>query len=170
MNIKKHFGFIVMVTVIGFMVIGCTTTDFKSNLAGEYNLIPKIAGKNFIVLGLVSVHATETVTVSPLALQTTIMGESVTFDLLLQEAVKLYPTVSDIINVRIDKHDRGTRGPFTWLTGRIATIDYFGNALAIKYTDDALEEARDPLPGRQRGLPGGDSGGFLDSIFGLLGG
>jgi len=159
-NKRTMFGIIALVAVSGLMVVSCITTDLKSNMAGEYNLIPKIAGKDFDVLGLVSAQATETVVVSPLRIQTTVTGERVTFDLLLQEAKTQYPGVSDIINVRIDKIDKGTRGLFTWLTGGTTTAEYFGNALAIKYTK-ALDEARDPLEGRNGGLPSGgvDIGG-----------
>ena len=166
-NLFKYPGFIVIVMVIEFFAVSCTTTDFKSNLAGEYNLLPKIAGKNFLVLGLVSVSATETRVTSPLSLQTTITGESVTFDLLMKEAQNLYPDVTDIINVRIDKNDNGTRGVFTWLIGGTTTIIYYGNALAIKYTPEALEEVSKALEGRSSDLSGNISGqSFLDKIFG----
>jgi hypothetical protein len=158
----------VIVLVFGFVVVGCTTTDLKSNLAGEYNLIPKIAGKDFEVLGLVSAQTSETVVVTPFRIQTTISGERVTFDLLLQEAKNLYPGVSDIINVRIDKVDKGTTGPFVWLTGYSATVEYFGNALAIRYTA-ALDEVRDPLSGKSGSLPSGGAGSGFDGVVEKLG-
>jgi len=161
----KFFGIIAVVVVIGFLA-GCTTTNLKSNLAGEYNMIPKIAGKDFNVIGLVSVSATEKTVVTPLHLTKDITGERVTFDLLLQEAKKLYPDVSDIINVRIDRVDQSKRSVFDFFTGYDRTIQYFGNALAVKYTT-ALEEVRDPLKGKTGQLPDGESGGGL---LGALGG
>jgi len=116
----RFFGIISVVAVIGLLA-GCTTTDLKSNLIGEYNLIPKIASKDFDVLGLVSVTATEKITVTPFGLTKEITGERVTFDLLLQEAKNLYPDVSDIINVRIDRIDQSKTSVFDFLMGYTRT-------------------------------------------------
>jgi len=167
-NTFKLLGIIALTAVIGFMVVGCTTTDLKSAMHGEYNLIPKIAGKDFVALGLVSVKTTETIVIDPLSINTTITGERVNYDLLLQAAKELYPEVTDIINVRIDKVHKGTESPFTWLIGGTTTIDYYGNALAIRYTE-ALDEVRDPLGGKSRNLPSDSSGGnLLDRLFDLF--
>jgi len=157
-NTFKLLGIIALAAIIGFTAVSCTTTDLKNTMHGEYNMIPKIAGKDFDSLGLVSTKTTETVVVSFLSFNTTITGERVNYDLLLQEAKKLYPEVTDIINVRIDKVYKGTNSPFFWLTGGTTTVDYYGNALAIKYTK-ALDEARDPLGGRNDRIPGGGAGG-----------
>jgi len=152
---------------LALTLVGCTSTDVKSNLVGEYNLIPKIAGKDFVVLGLVSVNAEETTSVSPLHLVTTKKGEAVTFDLLLQKAKELYPDVSDIINVRIDQVDQSKTGLLDFLTGSKKTVKYVGNALAVKYTD-ALQEVQDPLAGKGSALPGGSSTGEKKGLFGLF--
>ena len=158
MRNTKLLGIAALAVVIGFMTVGCKTTDLKNNMHGEYNMIPKIAGKDFDVLGIVSTKTMETVHISFLSLETKTTGERVNFDLLLQEAKKLYPGVSDIINVRIDKTEKGTRSPFSWLFGGTTTVEYFGNAIAIRYTK-ALDEVRDPLGGKNGTLPSGNSGG-----------
>jgi len=159
--------------VVTFSALGCSSTNLKTNMTGEYNLIPKIAGKDFEVLGLVSVKTTEVKTKSPLYLSINHEGERVTFDSLIQEARARYPNVSDIINVRIDKTYKGKRTLIDWLTGSETTIEYAGTALAIRYTT-ALQEQRDPLEGRSGTLPGGfsgssDSSSFIDTIRGLFG-
>ena len=165
MRNTKLLGIAALAVVIGFMTVGCKTTDLKNNMHGEYNMIPKIAGKDFDVLGIVSTKTMETVHISFLSLETKTTGERVNFDLLLQEAKKLYPGVSDIINVRIDRIEKGTKSPFTWLIGGTTTIEYFGNAIAIKYTS-ALDEVRDPLGGKSGSLPssGGASGGGSSAL------
>jgi hypothetical protein len=167
-NFTKRFGVIAMAAVIGFMTFGCTTTDLKTNMAGEYNKIPKIAGKDFDILGHITVTATETVVVSALSLETTVTGERITYDMLLQEAKKVYPGYSDIINIRIDKIEKGKKGPFLWLTGGTTTVDYLGNALAIRYTK-ALDEGHWPVWGDNGDLPRGGAGDsivdkFLDMV------
>jgi hypothetical protein len=168
-NTFKCLGIIALVAVIGFMATGCsTTTDLKSNMVGEYNLIPKIAGKDFVVLGLVSVNTRVVETTSPLKITNSTQGERITFDRLLQEARTRYPDVSDIINVRVDKVDRSRKGTFDFFTGTTTTTEYFGNALAIRYTD-ALPEGETPIPGSSGTLPGGvsgtsGSGSFLSTL------
>jgi hypothetical protein len=174
-KLLKILGIAAFITVISFITVGCTTTtDLKTNLAGEYNLIPKIAGKDFVPLGLVSVSSTVVETVSPFRFTVTTEGERITFDMLLQEARRLYPDVSDIINVRIDRRNVSTKRWFLdFFTGTTTTSRYYGNALAVRYTN-ALEEVREPLEGRQGALPGGTSGansggGFLSNLP-LIGG
>jgi hypothetical protein len=163
----KLFVIIALVMVIGFLT-GCTTTNLKSNLGGEYNMIP-IARKDFTILGLVNVTATENLIVAPLHLSRDITGERVTFDLLLQEAKRLYPDVSDIINVRIDRIDNSRTSLFHFFTGYNKTVQYLGNAIAVKYTTAVDSNG----PGESRTLGGGYSGvsgrgffGFLNGFFG----
>jgi len=160
-NTFKLLWIMALLAVIG-LLMGCTTTtDLKSNMIGEYNMIPKIASKDFNVIGLVSVTATENLIVTSLGMTKEITGERVTFDLLLKEAKRLYPDVSDIINVRIDRVDQSKRSIIDFLTGYNRTIIYYGNALAVKYTT-ALE---DNLPGKSGKLPSGD-GGLLGGLLG----
>jgi hypothetical protein len=133
-------------------LVGCTSTDVKSNVAGDYNLIPKIASKDFAALGIVSVSTIEMEIISPFHFTTEKSGEKITYDLFLQEARRLYPETSDIINVRIDRIDQNKKTFFDFLIGSTRIVKYIGNALAIKYTD-SLEEVRDPLAGRNDILP-----------------
>ena len=133
-------------------LVGCTSTDVKSNVVGDYNLIPKIASKNFVPLGLVSVSAIEMEIISPFHVMKDVKGEKITYDLFLQEARLLYPETSDIINVRIDRVDQNRKTFFDFIIGSTRIVKYIGNALAIKYTD-SLEEVRDPLGGRNNILP-----------------
>jgi len=156
----RFIGLIVIVAAIGFLMGCTTTTDLKSNMIGEYNMIPKIASKDFSPIGVVSVTATEKLVVTPFGMTKEITGERVTFDLLLKEAKRLYPDVSDIINVRIDRVDQSKRSIIDFFTGYDRTITYYGNALAVKYTT-AIE---DNLSGKSGKLPSGDGG-----LFGLLG-
>jgi hypothetical protein len=161
------FRVIPVLATIGILM-GCTSTNLKTNSGGEYNMIP-LAGKDFNILGLVTVTATEKINVAPLYLAMEITGERVTFDLLLQEAKKLYPDLSDIINVRIDRVDQSRTSLFDFFTGYDRTIQYLGNAIAVKYTN-AVEGSG---PGAYGNLPsGGDfsispgsRGGFL-RLFG----
>ena len=131
---------------------GCTSTDVKSNVVGDYNLIPKIASKDFVALGLVSISTIEMEIISPFHFITEKSGEKITYDLFLHEARILYPETSDIINVRIDRIDQNRKTFFDFVIGSTRIVRYIGNALAIKYTD-ALEEVRDPLVGRNDILP-----------------
>jgi hypothetical protein len=152
--IKRRFIVIMLcaMAVLGFLLAGCTSTDIKSNVAGEYSLITKIASKDFIPLGFISVTATETVIISPLHFTKEMLGERVTFDLLLKEAMRLYPETSDIINIRIDRIDQNKTTLVDFFIGSTRTVKYIGNALAIKYTD-ALEEVREPSGARTDTLP-----------------
>jgi len=151
---KRRFltGILRVTLVFALTLTGCTTTDVKSNVVGDYNLIPKIASKDFTALGLVSVSAIEALTYSPFHLAKEMSGEKITFDLFLQEARRLYPETSDIINIRIDRIDQSKTTFFDFIIGSTKIVKYIGNALAVKYTD-SLEEVREPLGGRNDILP-----------------
>jgi len=145
-------GMFCLVLVFAFLVTGCTTTNLKTNIAGEYNMIPKIASKDFVVLGLVSVNTSVVESTSAFRLNSSVEGERITFDRLLQEARRLYPDVSDIINVRVDRVVRGKTSLLDFFTGSSRTVEYLGNALAIRYTG-ALSEGETPISGRTNTLP-----------------
>jgi len=157
----KFFRIVSVLALIGILM-GCTSTDLKTNSGGEYNMIP-LAGKDFVILGLVTVTATEKIKVAPLYLAKEITGERITFDLLLQEAKKLYPDLSDIINVRIDRVDQSRTSLFDFFIGYDRTIQYLGNAIAVKYTT-AVESSG---PGGYGNLP---SGGNINAFTGSRGG
>ena len=151
---RKWFltGMLCVALAYAFTVVGCTSTDIKSNVVGEYNLITKISSKDFVPLGIISVSATETEIISPFHFMKEVSGEKVSFDLLLQEAKGIYPDASDITNIRIDRIDQNKKTFFDFFIGSTKTVKYIGTALAIKYTD-ALEEVREPLEGRTDTLP-----------------
>ena len=149
---KRRLPAGILCAAFALALVGCTSTDVKSNVVGDYNLIPKIASKDFVSLGLVSVSTIEMEIISPFHFVTEKTGEKITYDLFLQEARVLYPDTSDIINVRIDRIDQNKKTFFDFLIGSTRIVKYIGNALAIKYTD-SLEEVRDPLMGRNDILP-----------------
>ncbi|MCL2209397.1 MAG: hypothetical protein FWC19_04715 [Treponema sp.] len=176
--IKNRFfkGMLCVLLVFGFITVSCTTSvDVKSNLAGEYNMIPKIAGKDFIILGHVNIKTQVEYSVSPFRFVTKTEGERVTFDTLINEARRLYPNASDIINVRIDTVDKSSSiSPFfiEFFTGKHSTIEYYANALVIQYTT-SLPEGESPISGDTGTIPSGTTSGekkgFLNSIFGVFG-
>jgi hypothetical protein len=149
---KRRLPASMLCAVLALAFAGCTSTDVKSNVVGDYNLIPKIASKDFVALGLVSISTIEMEIISPFHFITEKSGEKITYDLFLQEARVLYPETSDIINVRIDRVDQNRKTFFDFIIGSTRIVKYIGNALAIKYTD-SLEEVRDPLGGRNDVLP-----------------
>jgi len=110
----------------------CTTTDYSANMSGASDYAT-IAVKDFVTLGIVTVHATEIHHSSPFGFKKRIEGSKVTFTDLMQEAAKL--EADDIINVRIDTNANYTRSIFDWLFGWTRTYTHIGTALAIKYTD-----------------------------------
>jgi hypothetical protein len=174
MTMKKMFlGMLCMLLVFAF--VGCTTSvDVKSNFAGEYNMIPKIAGKDFTVLGIVSLNTKEEYRVSPFSFTKRSEGERVTFDALMKEARSRYPNVSDIINVRIDVVNKSSKNTFDFFTGSTSTVEYYANALAIQYTS-ALPEGERPIPGQSSSVPSGSAlysfstgGGILSKITGTI--
>ena len=143
-------GILCAALIIAFT--GCTSTDVKSNVVGDYNLIPKIASKDFVALGLVTVSTIEMEIISPFHFTTQKSGEKITYDLFLQEARRLYPETSDIINIRIDRVDQRKTTLVDFFIGSTRTVKYLGNGLAIKYTD-ALEEVIAPSRARTDTLP-----------------
>ena len=149
---KRRLPAGILCAALIIVLAGCTSTDVKSNVVGDYNLIPKIASKDFVALGLVTVSTIEMEIISPFHFITEKSGEKITYDLFLQEARVLYPETSDIINVRIDRVDQNRKSFFDFIIGSTKIVKYIGNALAIKYTD-SLEEVRDPLGGRNDVLP-----------------
>jgi hypothetical protein len=149
---KKRLPARILCAAFTIALIGCTSTDMKSNVAGDYNLIPKIASKDFVALGIVSVSSIEMEVIYPFHFVTEKTGEKITYDLFLQEARVLYPETSDVINIRIDRIDQNRKTLFDFLIGSTRIVKYIGNALAIKYTD-SLEEVMDPLGGRNDILP-----------------
>jgi len=129
------------------MLTACTTTDYTSNLAGSSDYAT-VAVKDFITLGIVTVHATETHYSSAFGFVKRIEGAKITYSDLMQEAAKL--EADDVINVRIDVNTSYKKGVFDWLTGWERVYTHTGTALAIKYTDKL--DSNDPDP-QLNGIP-----------------
>jgi hypothetical protein len=107
------------------VLAGCTTVGVKQRDEGTVYTIGVPAAKDVKILGLVHVEAT---------VDSNGNGESITYDALLKEAEKLGG--NGIVNILIDKRAEEKR-----LFGRTigaGTTNWFGSALAIKYTDDNL--------------------------------
>ena len=132
-----------------FLMSACTTVDLATNRTG-WSDYAETAVKDFEPVGIVRVTTKETFTVSPFGLLKKKEGSKVTYDMLINEAVKL--GANDIINVRIDTVDKNSTHPFMFITGSKKEIEYIGTALAIKYKNpvDAV--------GKNAGAAVGDSG------------
>jgi hypothetical protein len=114
------------------MLTGCTFVDYTVPMAGKHDNAGVVV-KNFILIGTVTVNATEKHTISPLGIKRTVEGTKVTYSDLMQEAAKV--EADDIINVRIDMQTTGKTTFVDWLKGWERTFSYTGRALAIKYVD-----------------------------------
>jgi hypothetical protein len=135
----KNSNFFVIMAV--FALAACTTTDYTANITGASDYAT-VAVKDFVTLGIVTVHATEIHHASPFGIIKRIEGSKVTYSDLMQEAAKL--EADDIINVRIDMNANYTKGVFDWVTGWSRTFNHTGTALAIKYTEKLASEHVDP--------------------------
>jgi len=121
------------------LLAGCVTVDFTVPLQGKHNNV-SLAEKDFIVIGSVSIRATEIHSASPLGFSKTVEGSKVTYTDLMQEAARI--GADDIIDVRIDMNTSGEAGFLDWLTGWERTFTHTGEALAIQYvgrTEDQWE-------------------------------
>ena len=135
----KYFTTLLMIaSVIG--LTGCVSNNYTANMAGvSGNAV--VAVKDFVTLGVITVHSTEIHHSSPFGWIKSVQGSKITYADLMQEAVKL--EADDIINVRIDVNTNYIKSAFGWLTGWTKTFSYTGTALAIKYTEKVDTETRD---------------------------
>jgi hypothetical protein len=133
---------------VAIMLSACTTNNFTANVAGSSDY-STVAVKDFITLGIVTVHTQEVHYSGPFGFTQSIEGAKITYSDLMQEAAKL--EADDIINVRIDMNANYTKGVFDWITGWSRTYTYTGTALAIRYTEKLDTDRGDP---HLHGLPG----------------
>jgi len=136
---KKPIFALIMCAVL--MAMACTTTDYTSNMAGASDYAT-VAVKDFVTLGIVTVHATETHYASAFGFKKSVEGAKITYSDLLQEAAKL--EADDVINVRIDVNTTYQGTVFDWITGWKRVYTHTGTALAIKYTDKLDSQDADP--------------------------
>jgi len=130
-----------------FVLMACKTTDYTSNMSGASDYAT-VAVKDFVTLGIVTVHSTETHYASAFGFEKRIEGAKITYSDLLQEAAKL--EADDVINVRIDVNTTYRGSIFDWFTGWKRVYTHTGTALAIKYTDKL--DSKDPDP-QLNGIP-----------------
>ena len=136
---KKPIFAVIIIAV--FMLMACRTTDYTSNMTGVSDYAT-VAVKDFVTLGIVTVHSTETHYSSAFGVEKRIEGAKITYADLLQEAAKL--EADDVINVRIDVNTTYKGSIFDWLTGWKRVYTHTGTALAIKYTDKLNSQDPDP--------------------------
>ena len=138
---------VLIFSALTLALAACTSNNFTANVAGASDYSTVVV-KDFITLGIVTVHATEIHFSGPLGFNKSVEGSKITFADLMQEAARL--EADDIINVRIDMNANYIKGAFDWITGWTRTYTYTGTALAIKYTDKLDTDRGDPQLG---GLP-----------------
>jgi uncharacterized protein YbjQ (UPF0145 family) len=112
------------------LLIGCKTTEMAVNKTG-WSDYASIVTKDFTTVGLIRVQSTEITKRGFLGFTHEHKGSTITYDALIAEARNL--GADDIINVRIDRTDKSVHTIFDWLVGYTETVEYVGNALAIKY-------------------------------------
>jgi hypothetical protein len=146
---KSKLAFVGMVALLFAVVLtGCTTTDMRTGASGSHNFAT-ITVKDYEVLGVVTQNAKETLTVGFLGFTEDRKGNRVTYGQLMEEALKLYPGTSDIINVRIDYYNKGQSNKvLDPIIGYTKTVEYYGSAVAIRYTEAASSSSnvQDRLP------------------------
>ena len=116
---------------------GCVTVDFTAPLHGSHGNISPVA-KDFIIIGTVSISATEIHSASPLGLSKMVEGSKVTYTDLMQEAARI--GADDIIDARIDMNASGEAGFMGWLRGWERTFTHTGEALAIRYVNNVTRQ------------------------------
>jgi hypothetical protein len=98
-----------------------------------------VAVKDFQTLGIVTLKSEAELKVGPLHLNKSLVGSTITYSMLLDEAKKL--GAEDIINVRIDTTIKGETTIIDFIIGRTQKVIFTGTALAIKYTN-AIERVK----------------------------
>ena len=115
-----------------FALAGCVSVDYTASLAGKFDTAGA-AVKNFIVIGTVSVEASETHSASPFGIVKKVEGAKITYNDLMIEAALM--NADDIIDVRIDKNTNGKTTFIDWLKGWKRTFTYTGKAIAVQYAE-----------------------------------
>ncbi|AHC16045.1 hypothetical protein L21SP2_2693 [Salinispira pacifica] len=152
---KKATRFFVIPLLLIVLLASCTSTNLTTNKTG-WSDYAEILSKDYEVVGHIRVEATETKTVSPLGFNTTIEGNTITYDQLIAAAMEI--GADDVINVRIDVLEEGNTSPFQWLTGHTKVYTYYANGLAIRYTEPLAEgvptlgHSKEDLPGSSFGF------------------
>jgi len=120
-NLVKLVGIIALVTIIGFSMAGCASSDkFKEPISGfTYNIA--IPAKDIQIIGIVRVET---------KVDTNGNGELLTYDALLKAAERAGGNgIANIMIDRLQEYDS---------TAMNSTTTWYGSALAIKYTNNNL--------------------------------
>lgn len=129
-NFWKFLGVIAFIVIMGLSMAGCTSTrSYKEPVVGvAYNIA--IPAKDFQIIGIVRVET---------RVDARNNGELITYDALLKAAEAAGG--NGIVNIMIDRKEQIST---TTLGSSVISVDglteWYGSALAIRYTDDNLPE------------------------------
>ena len=128
---KKYIA-IIAVCVLGFC--SCATIDnpvidYSYPSDGSTNNV-KIAGKDFVSVGIIFVNSVET-----FDSEGNHTGSKITYEMFMREAARL--GADDVINLKFDvnKKEVKAKSQNTGFEMVITTYSYTGTGLAIKYTE-----------------------------------
>lgn len=149
---------------IVIILSGCKTVDLTSNKTG-WSDYASIVVKDYEVIDHIFVESTEVTNVGIFKFKTTISGSTITYDMLIKEAIAL--GADDVINVRIEAQDLSNKSFLNAMFGGYTeTIKYTANALAIKYLDEAEAETRKGNSNNPSGIMSGKGESSLLELFG----
>jgi uncharacterized protein YbjQ (UPF0145 family) len=135
----KKFSFMLLIAAV-LALAGCTSVDHTTTKVG-WSSYADIAVKNYEAMGVVFLESQEVFEYKPLGLAKSLKGSRIVWSDILAEAVKL--GADDIINVRIETTNQTERVRFIdFFTGYTLTYKYKATALAIKYTDEAVDRQK----------------------------
>ncbi|MBB6482649.1 hypothetical protein [Spirochaeta isovalerica] len=155
---------IALFILIGITFTGCKSVDMTSNKTG-WSDYASIVVKDYEVIDHIFVESTEVTKVGIFKFKTTISGSTITYDMLIKEAIAL--GADDVINVRIEAQDLSNKSFLNSLFGGYTeTIKYTANALAIKYLDEAEAETRKGDSNNPSGMMSGTGESGLLGLFG----
>ncbi|MDR0730541.1 MAG: hypothetical protein LBF63_02660 [Treponema sp.] len=131
----KKFGFVLLIAAVAVLA-ACASVDHTTSKVG-WSSYADIAVKNYEPLGVIFLESQEVFEYGPLGLTKSLKGSRVVWSDIMAEAITL--GADDIINVRIEATNQTERVKFIdFFTGYTLTYKYKATALAIKYTDEAV--------------------------------
>ena len=127
---KKMARLLPLMALISGGLCACTTVNYTSAFTGKTDRV-RLAHKNFVIVGPVTVQAVEKHSAGPLGIVKTVEGSKVTYTSLIQKAANM--EADDIIDVRIDVNTVSKTTLAEWLTGWTRTYTFTGTAIAIRF-------------------------------------
>ena len=130
---KKYLVIFVVLAALT-MIAGCKTYDLTTNRVG-WSSYADIAVKDYTIMGIITLESQLSHTYSPFGLRKSYTGSNILWSDLMAQAARM--GADDIINVRIEQINQGTRIPraLEFITGYTITWKYRATALAIKYEE-----------------------------------